>query len=350
MNSRKNRIRNAIISIIIGGLIVFFLLSNVEPREIPKAIGNISIKSLIIGFTLYASSVFLKAFRFRMILRTGISMKHLFPIVSLYMFFSNILPMRTGELSYVYLLKKRMRMPGTKSFTSLLVAGVADILVILIAMSIVGWHLRDAFIEGFSRFTYALRQRSDIYAKWVIDNIQLIIIPVLLILVGFVILLLFKKRASYTESRFRRFINILKMKLMEVAHEISKVYLDAHLIGIIVSSILIIAFRFATQWYLVKAMDIPIDIWKLSFALLFGVLFSLVPIHGPAGFGTVEAPWVASLMLLNIPRQDAITSGFGLHIVIIAYCIILGLYGLLSLKVMQTDKAHLVSVTRAKNV
>ncbi len=87
-------------------------------------------------------------------------------------------------------------------------------------------------------------------------------------------------------------------------------------------------------------MGMNISIWKLNFALLFGALFALLPIHGPAHFGTMEAPWVVILYFLGVPKGDAITSGFSLHIIIIMYSIIMGLYGALSLRILKTEIAH----------
>ncbi len=320
---RKKRVRNAVISIIISGAIVGLLLSEIDPRDVPRTIGNIPLLSLLLAFLLYATSVYLKAVRFKIILRASISLRQLFPIVSLYMFFANILPMRTGELSYVYLLRKQTRTPGTKSFASLIVGGIADSAVILLAMFIVGWHLRDALADGFSRFLSALTQKSETFMQAIKDNLLLSAIAIVF-LAGLIIgMALLKQR----KHRVWHYASVMKAKVTEVGRELADVSFDKRLLGIIVCSILIISFRFGTQWYLVRSMGIAIGIWKLSFALLFGVLFSLIPIHGPAGFGTVEAPWVAALLLLNIPRKDAITSGFGLHIIIILYCVILGLYG-----------------------
>jgi uncharacterized membrane protein YbhN (UPF0104 family) len=79
-------------------------------------------------------------------------------------------------------------------------------------------------------------------------------------------------------------------------------------------------------------MGIEIGVWELSFALLCCLLFSLFPVHGLAGFGTVEALWVAILHILNVPEGDAITTGFGLHIIVVVFCIIMGIYGAMSLK------------------
>jgi uncharacterized protein (TIRG00374 family) len=330
---KKKKVRNAVISIIIGGAIVWLLLSEIDPRHVPRAIGNIPLLSLLLAFLLYATSVYLKAVRFKIILRAGISLRQLFPIVSLYMFFANILPMRTGELSYVYLLKKQARTPGTKSFASLIVGGIADSAVILMAMFIVGWHLRDALAKGFARFLSALTQKSEAFIQATRDNLLLYAIAAVF-LIGFIIGIILLKRKKH---RFWHYASVVKAKATEVGRELADISFDTRLLGIIVCSVLIISFRFGTQWYLVRSMGITIGIWKLSFALLFGVLFSLIPIHGPAGFGTVEAPWVAALLLLNIPRVDAITSGFGLHIIIILYCIILGLYGAVNLRRKTQD-------------
>jgi uncharacterized protein (TIRG00374 family) len=330
---RKKRARNAVISIIIGSAIVWLLLSEIDPRDVPRAIGNVPLLSLLLAFLLYATSVYLKAVRFKIILRAGISLRQLFPIVSLYMFFANILPMRTGELSYVYLLKKQARTPGTKSFASLIVGGIADSAVILMAMLIVGWHLRDALAEGFSRFLSALTQKSEAFIQATRSNLLLYAIA-MVFLIGFIIGIVLLKRKKH---RVWHYASTMKAKAREVGSELADVSFDTRLLGIIVCSVLIISFRFGTQWYLVRSMGITIGIWKLSFALLFGVLFSLIPIHGPAGFGTVEAPWVAALVLLDIPRVDAITSGFGLHIIIILYCIILGFYGAVNLRRKTLD-------------
>lgn len=330
---RKKRIRNVIISIVIGGAIVWLLLSEIDPRAVPRAIGNVPLLSLLLAFLLYATSVYLKAVRFKIILRAGISLRQLFPIVSLYMFFANILPMRTGELSYVYLLKRQARTPGTKSFASLIVGGIADSAVILVAMFIVGWHLRDALAKGFSRFLSALTQKSEAFIQATRDNLLLYAIAAVF-LIGLIIGIVLLERRKH---RVWHYASIMKAKAREIGSELADVSFDTRLLGIIVCSVLIISFRFGTQWYLVRSMGIAIGIWKLSFALLFGVLFSLIPIHGPAGFGTVEAPWVAALLLLNIPLKDAITSGFGLHIIIILYCVILGLYGAVNLKGKTQD-------------
>jgi len=321
-HTNKRKIRSAVISIVIGVIIVWFLLSKIDPRDIPRAIGNIPLQNLVVAFLLYTTSVFLKAVRFRIILRTGISLRQIFPIVSLYMFLADILPLRTGELSYMYLLKKEANTPGTKSLASLIIGGVSDAIVFMIATFIVVWHFRDRLIGLWAH---------RLIGSWTYKSIYLLAyMPIALLAVGLFILI--KRKWISTQFRTRRYLSFIKMKLLEVVREVTNVTPDIRLLGIFVSSVLIMLFRFGTQWYLVRFMEIAIGIWEFFLALLFGLLFSLVPIHGPAGFGTVEAPWVLALVYLNIPKEDAITSGFSLHIIILLFCIILGLYGIVALR------------------
>ena len=84
MNQKKGRKRRTlqiIISAIIGVTIVWFLLSKIELKDIPMAIGNIPKQDLLIAFFLYVISVFFKAFRFRAILRSDIGLRRIFSIV-----------------------------------------------------------------------------------------------------------------------------------------------------------------------------------------------------------------------------------------------------------------------------
>jgi hypothetical protein len=271
--------------------------------------------------------------------------------------------MRAGELSYVYLLKKQTRTRGTKSFASLLIGGVADATVILIAMSIVGWHLRVPLAEGTSYFLSTLGQKSGLTGSWAYGLMIAIVFLAGAAIFGYRALRArYRKLREDTRCRTQvetrhavslqsrvlglefHIVSTVKTKILEVGRELADTFTGrdtcatiVRLLGIAACSMLIIAFRFGTLWYLVRSMGIAIGIWKLSFALLFGVLFSLVPIHGPAGLGTVEAPWVASLVILDVSQKDAITSGFGLHIIIILYCVILGLYGISDLRFSILD-------------
>src|SRR3989338_6450543 len=80
----------------------------------------------------YCLALLLKAMRFRFFLSSKISLSEMFSVVAAHSFWNNILPFRSGELSYIYLLRKYEAIGKGERVTSLIIARVFDALVVLI--------------------------------------------------------------------------------------------------------------------------------------------------------------------------------------------------------------------------
>jgi len=142
--TKKSHILKIVLTSVIATAVVYFLLSRLpELSDIPKTLSSIPIKSLFIAFALYCLLMPLKALRFRLIMDVDIKLHRLISIVALQTFWSNILPMRAGELSYVYLLKRKEKVSATKSVASLMSAAIIDILLILVLIFGTAWYFRD---------------------------------------------------------------------------------------------------------------------------------------------------------------------------------------------------------------
>lgn len=118
--------------IVITVILVAILLSQIELIYVFKAVKNISPIWLIIGFILYNFCYFFRALRFHILLDRKISIKDLFFIVSLHNMTNSLLPARTGELSYIYLVKKSGDISTTKGVATLAIARVLDFVTITI--------------------------------------------------------------------------------------------------------------------------------------------------------------------------------------------------------------------------
>ena len=127
--------------------ISYFLLSQIQIRRIPEMLESLPILVLAIGFILYCLFVWTKALRFRELLRLDRSVRHLFPILALHTFWGNILPMRSGDVSYIYLMKQRQQVGGIRSVASLLLASIIDLTSLIALMILTGWLLRS-HLEG----------------------------------------------------------------------------------------------------------------------------------------------------------------------------------------------------------
>ena len=75
------------------------------------------------------------------------------------------------------------------------------------------------------------------------------------------------------------------------------------------------------------AVDVPMT--QVLFALAFTNVFNLLPVQTVLNFGTTEFPFVWLLKHFGTSIEVATVTGFSLHILILIYCLPLGVYGFL---------------------
>ena len=320
--SPRNRF---LITSAIAVIVVCFLLSKLSSLSgIPATLRSIPIKILFFTFAIYFLSLPFKALRYRLILGVNVKLHRLISIVSLQTFWTNILPMRTGEFSYIYLLKRDEKVSATKGIASLLSASIIDILLILTMMSATAWGFRRELLEQ-SNLSY-----------WLLFVLPLFGIAIIL-LTAIVILLLpnsdFRavERVATFSSRIRiAVLARLAESFAGLLREVTDLPVNWRLLGIIGCSAANLGLRFCMQCYLVQAMEMDLRIMEIIFALSLTSFFNMFPIQTFGNFGTVEVPWILALTSLGVPRDNAIISGFSLHILTLLFSLLLGAYGAIS--------------------
>jgi len=95
-----------ILAVVITIALVAILLSQIRIADVIATLAGIDPLYLIAGFVLYVCSYFFRALRFHILLNGEVGLWDLFNIVCVHNMMNNILPARTGELSYIYLLKR----------------------------------------------------------------------------------------------------------------------------------------------------------------------------------------------------------------------------------------------------
>ena len=329
--SARNRF---LLTSVIAVIVVCFLLSKLNDlSDIPATLRNIPLKILLLAFAIYFLSLPFKALRFRLILDINVKLSRLISIVSIQTFWTNILPLRTGEFSYIYLLKRDEKVSATKGLASLLSASIIDILLILTMMSTSAWVFRRQLLEQ-SRLSY-----------WFLFVLPLFGIAVILLTA--ITFLFLPNTGARTVERVvtnsgRIQIPILARFVKSFAgllHEVANLSLDGRLLGIIGCSIANLGMRFCMQCYLVQAMNMNLGLLEIIFALSLTSFFNMFPIQTFGNFGTVEVPWILALTSLGISREDAIISGISLHVLTLLFSLFLGAYGAISKSVFFRKSA-----------
>ena len=304
---------------VLAVVIAYFLLKEIDIQEIPKTLSGLSIKALCIGFGCYCLLVLAKALRFRALLNLESGVHQVFPILALHTFWGNILPMRTGDVSYVYLMQRRQRVDATQGVASLLVASLIDLVLLMGLVVASAWLLRTALRDTFS-------------------GTVLYLIP-LLMGGGLVAVVIFVYAAPQACMRFaeRCAVPLLSLekhpiswtvdKVLGVLRELMTFRSNRRFLEVWLYSVLCLVIRFGFQCYLVTEMGVDIPMTEVLFALAFTNVFNLLPIQTVGNFGTTEFPFVWLLNHFGTSIEAAAVTGFSLHILILLYCLPLGASG-----------------------
>ena len=306
---------------VLAVVIAYFLLKEIDIQEIPKTLSRLSIRALLIGFGCYCLLVLAKALRFRALLNLDSRVYQVFPILAMHTFWGNILPMRTGDVSYVYLMQRRQKVNATQGVASLLVASLIDLVLLMGLLVSTAWLLRAALRDTFS-------------------GTVLYLIP-LLMGGGLVAVVAFVYAAPQACMRFaeqcatpllaleKRPVLWTVDKVLAVLRELTTFRSNRRFLEVWAYSVLGLIIRFGFQCYLVAEMGVGIPMIEVLFALAFTNVFNLLPVQTVGNFGTTEFPFVWLLNHFGTSIETATVTGFSLHILILLYCLPLGASGFL---------------------
>jgi len=321
MHNTKKMIFTGLVTIVLIGI----LLSQIDPGTVWSTLGSVNPVFIVIGFILYILMFILRSIRMSIILEGKVPIKNLLQILFVHNLFNNIVPARLGELSFIYFLKEKENLPINYGLSSLMVARIFDLLGIAFL-----------FILSF----------------YLVGDLP-IFITNCLILIGVLIgmIFLFITLLLFYNERFLKFVQgftsktrLDRIKYTRMALEKSEETLENFKIiksrYVIVSSFILSIFiwllaSMITHMFLME-MEIYLSIWKILIASGILVITTVLPIHSVGGFGTIESIWTATYVALGVSTHMAISSGFGIHLIIVLYFLILGGAGILWMKMDHT--------------
>ena len=304
---------------VLAVIITYFLLKEIDIQQIPQTLSRLSIKALFIGFISYCLLVLAKALRFRALLDLEGSIHQLFPILALHTFWGNILPMRTGDVSYVYLMQRRQKVEATQGIASLLVASLIDLILLIGLVIATAWLLRAKLPDRLSG--------TVLYLTLFLIGSGLMAV-VLFVSVAPKACMRFAERCASPLLRLeKRPISWVVNNGLQVLQELTAFRSNRRFLEVWAYSVMCLVIRFGFQCYLVVEMDVDVPITEVLFALAFTNVFNLLPVQTVGNFGTTEFPFIWLLKHFGTSITVATVTGFSLHILILLYCLPLGLYG-----------------------
>ena len=294
-------------------LLVSLLLTQMQDwGEIVATVQRVRLPALTLAFALYVLLSLVRAWRFRLLLPGQVtSFLAVWNVTCLHTLANYVLPARTGELTYIALLRAQ-RVPLADGLASLGLARLLD----LVALA--------AWVLGTASLTIGRQMH--------VEQLQLAAIPLGLATLA---LVYWADRLADWGARLGH----------RAAGQLRADGLASVRAGLALAERTAGALRLArTRRLYWSALALSLGQWLVNFGLYYVLLNELgatvdpggaiiasaiasllvvLPIQGLIGFGTYEAAWTVALVPLGVERSPAIAVGFAMHILMLVLSLLL---------------------------
>ncbi len=312
-----------LISFFITLVILFILFTQISLRELFNLLVRIDPLWATLGCAAYFLATLFRALRFRWLIHSKeISIDELFRISVFYHLSLMVLPSKLGELSYPYLLNRIGEISMTEGLASLIASRVYDFFIILV-------------IFLFSSLAF-----QNLFKVNLLSVLLLTLLLILLILVAFFymnrLLILFSyvcgcifKILRKEESKTALWV---QKKIHEMSEDFYAIRAKKTYLAVALTSIISWFMIFLTFQAFLLGFGVEISFLKVLFGSTVAVIANALPIGGIGNWGTLEVGWAAGFLMTGLSKEQAIATGFGVHILIFITCALLGLLSWVTLK------------------
>jgi len=333
---RKRQILFRIINIVIvvgfGAFLVYYLLSRVNISDIKDAFLGMYRPTLTAALAIMLLSNFFRAYRKKILVGSDrIGMGDMFLVAMIRNAFNMVLPARTGELSYIYVLTRRFRFPLEIGVSTLMVVMIFDLVIvfsiILISIIIVGIN------------TYSISSVSVIFISVALLAVSLLILFFLSNIIDLV-LIAYRKLLERFKVNEKRLVHRIYGKLLDINNNLKiirgrRIYWKVYL-----SSIATRLLKFTSYYLIIHAILAPLgysfsdlNYWVILLATIAAEISAVLPTHALAGFGTYEGAFALAFIILGFPEQISIIVGFSYHLVVLLFTVALGIIAMIIISI-----------------
>jgi len=238
--------------------------------------------------------------------------------------FNMVLPARTGELSYIYVLRRKFKIPVEIGISTLMVGLIFETIIVFFMIII------SIIIVGINK--YPISSTSVIL---IAAGLLAISLALLFFLSKFI--RLFIKIGNFLMSKFSKMRNskifsYVFEKLVDTNKNIEiiqgrKIYWKVYL-----ASVATRVLKFTSYYFLIHATLKPmgfsfndLSYWVIFLATVAAEMSAVLPTHAFAGLGTYEFAFVAVFVALGFTPQIATIVGFNYHIINLIFTVAWGL-------------------------
>ena len=321
--SRKRFLIKAAVSLVITTALVLFLFRFIKLEQMEQMLADTEWSLVAVGLGMWILLYLARSLRFKL-LAPRTPYLTMLSIASVHNFLLRIMPMRTGDLSYGFLIRRAGTAGLGESLLSLLLLRLLDATTVVVYFALsLGLHQGVYMLDRSVGIAVAV-SAMVVFTVVVLNLARLLLwgAAVLRRLCG---LLGLAERPWVTRSLQR-----IEGSVDSFAHVGRGVILQVSVVSLVVWLLTYGAF-----FAIMRAFLMPVDPMQTVLGATAGVVTGFLPVGGFGSFGTLEAGWALGFYLVGLPRARAAMSGFGVSIATFAYTALLGLAGWIGMTIIS---------------
>jgi uncharacterized protein (TIRG00374 family) len=304
-------LKRLLISLLITVGIIVFLLTQISIRNLYILLKSIDPLWAILGSTGYFFAILFRTLRFQWLIHSrDFPLLELFRISVLYHLSLMILPSKLGEFSYPYLLNKQSGISITEGMASLIASRVYDFFTFLLI-----FLFTSIGFQGFFKINLFF------------------IIPFFAFFIGLTLILFFYmgdllRLFSIFMERIFQWAGIknskpfqwIRRKMDEISEDFDAIRARKTYVPVAIASLFSWIAIYWMFYAFLRGFGVEISFLEATFGSTIAVIANALPISGFGNWGTLEAGWTAGFLLVGLPKEKAIATGFGVHILTFILC------------------------------
>jgi len=307
------RLRLAL-GLLVSAIFLWIALQGQDLANVWETLTHANYLWIVPGILVYFLAVLARTWRWHYLLRSikPVSLRTLFPIVTIGYMGNNIYPARAGEVLRSYVLKKRTGVPMSASLATVVVERLFDGVVMLL-------------------FVFVSLQRLESLPDWLR---QVVVLGSVVFFTALVVFFVLAARPERAQAIYRWLIRrLLPLEFQGRVHGVADRFMEGlsalrrgrDVLMIFVSSLVIWLLETVKYWFVMHAFPFEVSFYALM--LMNGVVNLATTIPASPGYvGTFDAPGIAILQAFGINKSIATGYTLVLHAALWLPITLLGLF------------------------
>lgn len=309
-----------VVSAILTIALLAYLLLNLDWAALQAAFASLHATWLALALFIYFVNILFRALRFKFLVYSrAVTVRELLPIVSLHSMFIYLMPAKSGDVSFIFLSKGRLKTSLVEGAAALLAARFYDFIVVALLLAL------------------ALALAGDQIPTTLLQASLAFCVAVLITAAGVLLFLRspLSSREMVTKNRFISRVLAAWKKFVAGLREIQS--RGGHTrIGLLTLGIWLC--QYTITYSITRSLGYEISLYHISIIMLIMVPLTLLPLQGFANIGTHELGWTSAFLLFGYSYDAALAIAASSHFFLLAFVLFYGTLSLIALRFIEPQE------------